>query len=320
MSEKLEYVSDKEITNLIEKASDDLKKREAVRTAAKKLLRKRPKSSDELQSAEFKRTLKKYQEEPVQLMVKIPYAANFSVPGSGKTTMLYAAYSRLKAIGDVQKLFIIAPSAAYLAWTEEYEKCFNTKPQIARITGPKHKRMKFYHEPEKHEIFITTYQTAASDVNELSNLLRASRFLLVLDESHNIKRFEGGVRSSAVRRLTAHAVRRVILTGTPVPNSLLDLWSQFYFLDPDIVGTQAQFKVLAKKSGAEELLRERLMPYYRRVKKKDLNLPDPIFKSVFVKAPKLQREIYERIKQKTGLSDYVRLYSEREFKKVGVRI
>ncbi|MDP3793109.1 MAG: DEAD/DEAH box helicase [bacterium] len=297
MSEKLQYVADKEATKLIKKASDDLKKREAVRIKAKKLLKKKIKFSDELASVEFKRALKKYQEEPVRLMVNLPYAANFSVPGSGKTTMLYAAYSRLKAIGDVQKLFIIAPSTAYLAWSEEYKACFDKEPKIARITGPKHRRMRIYHEPKKHEIFITTYQTATSDVTEISNLLRDSRFLLVLDESHNIKRFGDGVWSSTVRKLAAHATRRAILTGTPVPNSLLDLWSQFHFLDPEIVGTQTQFKGFTKRSGAEELLREKLMPYYRRVKKKDLNLPDPIFKLVMVKAPKLQRKIYETIKR-----------------------
>ena len=296
VSEKLKYVADKEAMELIKKASDDLKKREVVRIRAKKLLKKRRISSDELSAAEFKRVLKKYQEEPVRLLVNIPYAANFSVPGSGKTTMLYAAYSRLKALGDVQKLFIIAPSAAYLAWTEEYEKCFDKKSHIARITGPKHRRVRIYHEPEKHEIFITTYQTAASDVAEISNLLKDFRFLLVLDESHNIKRFEGGVWSSAVRRLAAQATRRAILTGTPVPNSLLDLWSQFHFLDPEIVGTQVQFKGFTKRSGAEELLREKLMPYYRRIKKKDLNLPDPIFKSVMVRPHKLQNKIYENLR------------------------
>lgn len=297
VSEKLQYIADKEATKLIKKASDDLKKREAVRIAAKKLLKKRAISSDELTSVEFKRTLKHYQENPVRLMVNLPYAANFSVPGSGKTTMLYAAYSRLKAIGDIQKLFIIAPSAAYIAWAEEYEKCFNKKPQIARITGPKNRRARIYHEPEKHEIFITTYQTAASDVKELSELLRTDRFLLVLDESHNIKRFEGGVWSSTIRKLAVRAARRAILTGTPVPNSLLDLWSQFHFLDPEIVGTQVQFRELTKRSGAEELLREKLMPYYRRIKKKDLNLPDPIFKSVIVKPSKLQKKIYETLRR-----------------------
>jgi len=298
-SEKVQYTADKEASKLIKMANDDLKRREALKITAKKLLKTKLKSSDELASVEFKRVLKHYQEEPVHLLIKLPYAANFSVPGSGKTTMLYAAYSRLRAVGEVQKLFIIAPSAAYLAWVEEYEKCFDKKPHIARITGPKHRRVRIYHETEKHEIFITTYQTAASDVAEILNLLRDSRFLLVLDESHNIKRFGGGVWSSAVRRLAAQATRRVILTGTPVPNSLLDLWSQFHFLDPEIVGTQAQFRDLTKRSGAEELLREKLMPYYRRIKKKDLNLPDPIFKSVIVKAPKLQRNIYEMIKQKT---------------------
>ena len=191
-SEKLQYVANKETLNLIKRAEDDLKKREVVRITAKKLLKKKSKLSGDLVSVEFKRTLKKYQEEPVRLMINIPYAANFSVPGSGKTTMLYAAYSRLKAIGDVQGLFIIAPSAAYISWAEEYRQCFRKEPKIARITGPKPRRVRIYSQSDKYEIFITTYQTAASDVEELCDLLKTKRFLLVLDESHNIKKFEGG--------------------------------------------------------------------------------------------------------------------------------
>jgi len=314
VSEKIKFTADKEALELIKKANDDLKKREIVKITAINLLKNKIISTDELASAEFKRKLKKYQEEPVRVMTQLPNTANFSVPGSGKTTMLYAAYSRLKETDDIQKLFIIAPSAAYLAWAEEYEKCFDRKAKIARITGPKYIRVRFYHEPEKHEIFITTYQTAASDVKEISNLLRSARFLLVLDESHNIKRFGGGVWSSAVLKLAAHATRRVILTGTPVPNSLFDLWSQFHFLDPEIVGTQVQFKNIVSQRDAENILRKNLMPYYRRVKKKDLDLPDPIYKSVVVRAPKLQKRIYDAIKNAT-LEEFKYDKSDRMFLK-----
>lgn len=297
VSENIKFAADKGVSELLKRASDDSRRREAVNLEAKRLLRKKVVSPDELTSTEFKRSLKKYQEEPVRLMVRVPYAANFSVPGSGKTGMLYAAYSRLKAVGEIKKLFIIAPSAAYIAWAEEYEKCFGKKPKIARITGSKYRRLKIYNQSDKHEIFITTYQTAASDVGEISTLLKSDNFLLVLDESHNIKRFGGGVWSSAVQKLAVHATRRVILTGTPVPNSLFDLWSQFYFLNPEIIGTKAQFKSLAQKKNAAELFRDKLMPYYRRIKKKDLNLPNPIYKLVLVKANKLQGKIYKAIKQ-----------------------
>ena len=56
---------------------------------------------------------------------------------------------------------------------------------------------------------------------------------------------------------------------------------------------------MTKTIDAEEVLRDKLMPYYRRVKKKDLDLPDPIFRLVKVKAFKLQRRIYETIKKAT---------------------
>lgn len=298
-SERIRYAANRDATDLIRRADDDLRKREKTKRAAARLLKKKIALTDDLGSPQFRRTLKIYQEDPVRLMINLPYVANFSVPGSGKTTMLYAAYSRLRSLGDIEALFIIAPGAAYLSWAEEYEKCFNKKPQIVRLTGPKDRRRRLYDQIEKREIFITTYQTATSDLGELIDLLKKKRFLLVLDESHNIKKFKGGAWASAIQRLAGYAVRRVILTGTPVPNSLLDLWSQFRFLDPDIVGSQPQFQNLIKRSDAEDALRVKLMPYYRRVKKKDLDLPNPLFRSIELKPQPMQKKIYEAIKMAT---------------------
>ncbi len=296
-SEKLKFVANDDAITLINKASSDQKYRMQIIKNASDLLNIKHSPRSDLKATKFIRTLKEYQEEPVSLMVKVPYAANFSVPGSGKTTMLYAAYSLLESDDKIDKLFIIAPSAAYIAWTEEYEKCFNTKPLIIRITGPKSSRIRLYNRPEKYNIFITTYQTAAADVAEISALLRSGKFLLVLDESHNIKRFAGGIWSSAVCQLGLFAERRIILTGTPLPNSLLDLWSQFYFLDRTIAGTRSQFVNITKRKDAEELIRKKLMPFYRRVKKSQLHLPNPIFNQVIVKSSTLQQRIYASIKR-----------------------
>ena len=52
-------------------------------------------------------------------------SCNFSVPGSGKTTIVYAAYTYLKALNKIDKLFIIGPLSSNMAWKNEYYECFN---------------------------------------------------------------------------------------------------------------------------------------------------------------------------------------------------
>lgn len=295
--QKLKFIPNDEAQKLILRAQDDLEKRMKVKVVARALLKKSVTSENEVSSASFKRELKPYQEDPARFMATLPYTANFSVPGSGKTAMVYAAYSRMKELGVVQKMLVIGPSSAYLAWSEEYQECFEKKPKLARITGTKHKRNKLYEKADRWEIFITTYQMATMDVDHLLELLKSSRFLLVLDESHNIKKFEEGMWASAVLKLAEHAYRKIILTGTPVPNKLQDLWTQFNFLEPDILGTKGNFKSFVQKPNAEKILRKKLAPFYRRVKKKDLDLPEPVFRIIKVKAKKLQSKIYEAIRK-----------------------
>jgi len=299
VEEKQSYTLDKGATELATKANAELERHALIKKRALQLIRRKSPTAARFRSVKFKRLLKPYQEEPVHFLSEIPYAANFSVPGSGKTTMVYAAYSRLKDLRLIQKMLIIGPSAAYLAWHDEYKFCFEEDPKIVRITGDKRQRNRIYDRAADKEIFITTYQTASRDADRLIELLESSQFLLVLDESHNIKRFEGGMWSATILRLANSAHRRIILTGTPVPNNLLDLWSQFSFLDPDIIGPKAQFKALIQRQDADEILRKRLAPYYRRIKKNELDLPKPKFRTIKVRAGRLQEKIYATMRRAT---------------------
>src|SRR5579862_4555998 len=73
-SEKVDYIADKQTSSLIKSAADDLMKSREIKTVAKKLLRNKSRSISELASPEFKRKLKDYQEEPVRLMINLPFA------------------------------------------------------------------------------------------------------------------------------------------------------------------------------------------------------------------------------------------------------
>jgi SNF2 family DNA or RNA helicase len=204
------------------------------------------KSAEKLYAFEipnFTRTLKPYQLRSVYHLLNVLNGANFSVPGSGKTTIIYATLAVLREKNIVDKLVVIGPLSSFMPWEDEYFDCFGKRPRSIRLTGAKHDRQLKYEAAEDYDVFLCSYQTASNDVEELIEFCRKQRVFLVLDESHNVKRFEGGVRAEAVLNIAQFAVRRAILSGTPVPNRYEDLWSQMTFLWPgkQMLGTREQY-------------------------------------------------------------------------------
>lgn len=247
---------------------------------------------------DFKRHLKPYQVLAVRHAVDVSNSANFSVPGSGKTTVALAAYSILKSRGEINRIVVIGPRACFMPWEDEYVSCFGRKPATIRVTGNRTKRKSLYRAADAADLVLLSYQMASNDADDVSALLQRGKCLLILDESHNIKRLEGGKWANAVLELAPCAKRRLILSGTPAPNSLLDLWSQFAFLwpNPPLLGRKDQFRFkVEEQGGGVAAIKKSLTPFFWRIKKSDLKLPAPIFHRVPVVMRPYQRKIYDAI-------------------------
>lgn len=262
----------------------------------------------------LKRPLKPYQVPAVAHAIAVKNAANFSVPGSGKTAIVLSVFSILKARKEVEKIVVIGPRSSFVPWEEEFRACFLRKPRGVRVAGTRTKRMKLYRQAETAELVLLTYQMASNDRDKVSSFLQQHKCLLVLDESHNIKRLEGGTWAPALIDLGTYAVRRMVLTGTPAPNSATDLWSQMTFLwpIPPVLGTREQFKsqVGREDPGSIERLRDQLFPFYWRIRKSELHLPKPRFRRVTLELRPYQRAIYAALAVKV-LSDVVKAPTER---------
>ncbi len=248
---------------------------------------------DPLEIPGFQRKLKPYQTRSVHHLVNVFNGANFSVPGSGKTTIIYAAFAILRARNIVDKLLVIGPRSCFMPWEDEYLKCFGKTAATARLTGS-NRHLKYF-AAEDYELFLCTYQTAAIDKNELASLCQKYRVFLVLDESHNVKKFEGGVHAPAVLSIAGSATRRAILTGTPAPNSYEDLWTQMTFLWPgkQMLGTREQY---ANRAGNEEewpSIQKAIKPFFVRIQKTELGLPPQRFERILVSMNQKQGEIYK---------------------------
>ena len=116
-------------------------------------------------------------------------------------------------------------------------------------------------------------------------------------ESHNIKKIEGGVWAETVLKLSRFARRRVILSGTPIPNSFEDLWTQFTFLWPgyQVLGDRESYRNLASDSKNTTKIRKAVKPFIFRAKKNQLGLSIPFFKFYKCDLNPYQKKIYEAL-------------------------
>jgi SNF2 family DNA or RNA helicase len=196
-------------------------------------------------------------------------------------------------------LLVVAPRAAFQPWEDEFEECFGTAPQSVRLTGSPGERQRFYLEPGTAELFLITYQMAANDVDQLRGLCRRESMMLVLDESHYVKRFEEGRWANAVLELAPFAERRLVLSGTPMPQGCEDLWTQFTFLWPgrQVLGERAQFRRECE-SGDLSSVKEKVAPFFRRITKSDLDLPELVVERIRVQMAPQQDRIYSAIAEK----------------------
>lgn len=234
-------------------------------------------------------------------------ACNFSVPGSGKTSIVYAAYSFLKQLDvdrQVGRLVIVCPLAAFGPWKTEYVDCFSREPKVKEMLKlSPHQREIHFATSDDTEITLTSYQNAATDIEHIKNYLdRHKDVMLVLDEAHRIKSTRhDAVWANAVKSVAQYAKSRVILTGTPVANGYEDLYNLFEFIWPgrNIIGFPLNYlKNMKNDPRHKDQLIKNIEPFFIRIKKNDLNLPKPIYNTpIMVPMAPDQKVIYDYIEK-----------------------
>lgn len=242
-------------------------------------------------------------------------ACNFSVPGAGKTSVVYGAYAYLHNLpeGDTKKvdrILIISPLNAFAPWELEYEECFGRKPTSKRLSGKLdvEEKKQYLYEMNPAEITLVSYASVISLVDELTYFLKKHRVMVILDEAHKIKNTKGGVISQSIMALAENCKSRVVLTGTPAPNGYEDLYNLFKFIWPTKniikyhIGQLRDMSKTVDDPRVDSLL-DTISPYFIRIKKGDLGIPPAInHPPVQVEMKPSQRKIYDFI-EKQYISD-----------------
>ncbi len=185
----------------------------------------------------FKGTLRPYQKagyEWMQFLNKFKFGGCLADDmGLGKTVQTLALLQSQKESEASGATLLVMPTSLVYNWEMEAKK-FTPKLKTFTYTGTNREK-----NPEKfakYDIIITSYGIVRLDID----LLKKYRFnYVILDESQAIKNPTSNI-AKAVRELNSR--NRLILTGTPLENSTMDLWSQMNFINPGLLGTQSFFK------------------------------------------------------------------------------
>jgi SNF2 family DNA or RNA helicase len=248
-------------------------------------------------SSKFTRELKPHQKLSVAQLLAISNGANFSVPGSGKTTITYAVLSKWLEDKIIDKILVIGPIASFAPWEDEYELCFGKPIKSKRIRGADNASNLSHLD---HDLFLMHFTTASLYVGYIIEFLQKYNVALIIDESHNIKSPSIKTWARSVLALAPYARRRLILSGTPMPQNAEDLWTQFTFLWPydNPLDMNHRYRRYAKNHGIGKYA-DNIKPLFTRVTKKDLGLLEPEFIPVTVPLSPSQQKIYNVIAAKT---------------------
>ena len=228
----------------------------------------------------FGRSLSAEQLRNVGKIGALPAAATFSVPGAGKTTEALAYFS-LRAPSDAH-LIVVCPKNAFPAWDEQIGECLpDQKPSFIRLRGGRDRIAQLLYSRPKY--ILITYQQFARVSDLIGSFASEQNCFIFLDESHRIK--------SGVLKQTARAVLgvahlpagKLIMSGTPMPQSVGDLVPQFSFLYPEIA---------CDENNVVELIQ----PIYVRTNKAELNLPEVSRTITKLEMAPVQHQLYQLMK------------------------
>ncbi len=218
--------------------------------------------------------------------------------GLGKTLQTLALLQHEKEKKATKPSLVVMPTSLLYNWELEAKK-FVPHLQIVSYTGSqREQKLPFLH---KFDVIFTSYGVVRMDIEALSKM--AFNYV-ILDESQAIKNPQS-YTSQAVSLLKAE--KRLLLTGTPLENSLLDLWSQMNFANPGLLGDQSFFKKnflrpieKGENTAQIEKLQKIIRPFILRRTKEQVatELPPKMEHIAFCQMSTEQAKIYEETKSK----------------------
>lgn len=253
-----------------------------------------------------------YQEYAINHIINNSAAGLFLDMGMGKTVSTLTAIDELLFLGEVTKVLVIAPlRVAEDTWSTEVEKWDHLKHlRISKVLGNQKQRIRAL--STKADIYVTNRENVDWLVKECFKNWTFD--MVVIDELSSFKSSKA-VRFRQLKKVRPYFKRIVGLTGTPAPNSLIDLWPQIYLLDggkrlgKTITGYKQQYFSPGRsngyivydwklKEGAEDTIHQRIGDICISMMAKDyLDLPERIDNEIGVNLPPAALDKYKQLEK-----------------------
>jgi SNF2 family DNA or RNA helicase len=216
--------------------------------------------------------------------------------GLGKTLQALAFVRQIRQTQQgIPPVLVVCPTSLVFNWVSEAKR-FTPTLKVLALQGPD--RHTKFGQIREHDIVITSYALIRRDIDEYRELAFDT---VVLDEAQHIKNRQTQ-NAQAVKAVKAP--HRLVLTGTPLENSVLDLWSIFDFLMQGYLGTAQDFReryelpiAREKDANSQSRLARRLRPFLLRRMKSEVaaDLPAKLEQVSFCELTSDQRDVYRQI-------------------------
>lgn len=240
--------------------------------------------------------------------------------GLGKTLQAIIAVTQNKLMNKQAQSIVVCPTSLVYNWVEEFSK-FNPNLKTLPVDGTPAQRKKLLNDIKKFDVVVTSYSLLQKDIDFYKEIPFS---YAILDEAQHIKN-RGTRNAKSVKMIQAK--HRLILTGTPIENSLDELWSLFDFLMPGLLSSYDRFvekyirHVGQAKGKNLENLRRKVSPFILRRMKKDVlsDLP-PVSDIVYhCHLSEMQKELYQSYAQ-SAREELSQLVKKEGFDRVQIHV
>lgn len=233
--------------------------------------------------------------------------------GCGKTLTAIAIAGAAYAAGKIERLLVVAPTSVVAVWPKELQEYAEFKYTCRTLLGDKTSRLKQLSDLEKFpfkalKVAVINYESTWRD-GIFEALQEFDADMIIADESQRIKTHDAA-QSKAMHQLGDQARYKLILSGTPVQNNAIDIYSQYRFLDSTVFGKNFyQFRNRYAIMGGfnrrqivgykdmDDLIRREHSIAFRITKEEAIDLPEQTFEVRHIQMDKKLADLYQRIKR-----------------------
>lgn len=216
-------------------------------------------------------------------------------------------------MGAIKKVLIVAPTSVCSVWPKEFDEYADFRYNVAVLLGEKQKRLATLRSLDAFpfkalRVAVINYESTWRE-GLYEALQEWAPDMVIADESQRIKE-PSAKQSKALHRLGDIAKYKLILSGTPIQNNAIDLFSQYRFLDPTVFGTnfyafRSRYAIMGGfdrrqivgYKDLDKLIQKEHSIAYRVTKDEALDLPEQTFLNRYIPLEGAAKNLYDRIKR-----------------------